>query len=81
VAVDVGQYRRSPAGGEGELHRRRLSLRFGVGRVEVSVAVDEQQAVAATFTQGQQAAEEDRAVAAEHHRELCLVQQWVERPG
>jgi hypothetical protein len=56
------------------VHRRGLAVGFGFWLVEVSVPVDEQQPVTATTPQRQQIAENDRAVATEHDRDVVGIE-------
>ena len=80
-AVEVGEHPWTPARSEGEVHRSRLSARFGRWLVEVGVPIDEQQPVAAASAQSQQIAEQDRAVASEHDRDLATVEDFASRCG
>lgn len=66
-------------GDKSELHRRGFAGRFGLRLVEVGVAVEEEQAIAAALPQGGHGAQQDAAVSAEDERELVTSQRVVDR--
>jgi hypothetical protein len=78
---EVGQHAWTPACGERQVHRGGLAARFGCWLVEVGVPIDEQQPVTASSAQCEQVAEQDRAVAAEHDRDLPMVEDLTGRRG
>ncbi len=81
AAFEVGEQPRATAGGQGELHRGRLPGRLRRRLVEVGVAVEEQQAVASAAFQGEEVAEQDRAVTAEDHGKAAPVENTADRVG
>ena len=81
ATLEVGQQARTPARGERQVHRGGLTAGIGFRLVEVGVPVDEQQPVAAASAEGQQVAEQDRAVAAEHDRDVAPVEHLTGRRG
>ena len=80
-ALEVGDQVGTASGDKGEVHRGGLAGWFGLGLVEVGVAVQEQQAVAAAASEGEADAEQDGAVAAEHDREGALVEDGADGVG
>ena len=81
--VEVRDDAGTPSGGQREVHRRRFAVGLGLGLVEVGVTVDEQQSVTTAAAEREQVAEQDRAVATEHDRELAdgrAPRRWP-RPG
>jgi hypothetical protein len=73
VGYDLGP----AAGAEREFHRCRLTIRLSLRLVEVGVAIEEQQPVTAAALKGEQATEQDRAIAPEHDGKLSDVNQVV----
>jgi hypothetical protein len=70
ATLEVGHDVRTPAGGQGQIHGRGLAVGLGVRLVEVGVAIDEQQPVTPAPPQGQEAAKQNRAIPAEHERDV-----------
>ncbi len=63
------------------MHHSSCSLDFCLGLIEVGMRVEEQKAVAAATLQREQAAEDDRAVAAEDNRNCPRIQQCADCVG
>ncbi len=80
-ALDVRDDLGTAPGNESQFHRRGLAGRLGFGLVEVCVAVDEQEAVAAAAPERERVPDQDAAVAAEHDRELAAVEHWPDGVG
>jgi hypothetical protein len=80
-ALDVGHDCRAAAGGQREVHGCRFAVRFSLRLVEVGVPVEEEKPVTAAPPERQKRAEEDRAVAAQHHRELVQVDDGADGIG
>ena len=59
--------------GKSEIHGRRFAVGVGLRGVEVGVTIDEQQAAATSSPQCEEVAQEDGAVAAEHHGNLAAI--------
>src|SRR6185503_17004149 len=72
-SFEIRQHRRAASGREREIHRRSLAARQGLRLIEIRVAVDEQQAVAAATPQRKHAAEHDRTIAAEQDGKLAAL--------
>ena len=81
ATFDVGQLRRAVAGDEGQVHRGAFAIRFRLGLEEIGVAVDEEQAVAATPSKREHRAQHDRAITAQNDRKLARVQHRFHRVG
>jgi hypothetical protein len=81
AALEIGDDGGAPAGRQGEIHGGGLALELGLGLVEVGVSVEEEQAEAPASLQSEQAAEHDRAVSAEYHRELAAIDHVADRVG
>ena len=79
--VQVGERPGAAAGGEGQVQRGDLSVRLVGGVLEVGVPVQVDQAVAAPPPQGQQRAQDNAAVAAQHHGQPAGLQRGLDDAG
>ena len=79
--VQVGERPGAAAGGEGEIQRGYLPVRLVGAVLEVGVPVQEDQAVAAPPPQGQQRAQDNAAVAAQHHGQPAGLQRGLDDAG
>ena len=71
--LEVGDDSGPSPGGQRQIHRSRLTVWFGFWLEEVGVTVDEQQPMTPAAPKCQQVAEQDRAVPAEHDRDVAGV--------
>ena len=79
--VQVGERPGAAAGRQGQVQRGDLPVRFVGGVLEVGVPVQEDQAIAAPPPQGQQRAQDNAAVAAQHHGEPAGLQRGLDDAG
>jgi hypothetical protein len=79
--VQVGERPGAAAGGEGQVQRGDLAVRLVRGVLEVGVPVQVDQPVAASPPQGQQRAQDDAAVTAQHHRQPAGLQRGLDDVG
>jgi hypothetical protein len=70
LTLKVGHDNRTAARGERKFHRCRLTVRLRLGLIEIGMTIEEQQPVTPAPPKGEQAAEHDRAIAAENDGEL-----------
>jgi hypothetical protein len=81
AALEVGHDIGASTGGQRQVHRYRLSVGLGFRLVEVGVTIDKQQSVTPPSAEGQQVAEQYRAIAAEDDWNVTNVEHVTGRVG
>jgi hypothetical protein len=81
AAFEVGEERRAAAGGEAKLHVSDFARGRFLRGVEIGVAIEEREAEAPAAPQGEQAAEQNATVAAEHERRPATLPQPLDCVG